>query len=93
MDRCGQFLQVASTAAKRRFGERAAVAIEEKPSFPPAHRWCAQVRSRGDVLLSRGAASPEHAARALADALVVVVAEAHAADSSLLEGAALAGIG
>lgn len=93
MDRTGQFLQVASVAAKRRYGARAGVTIEEKVAFPDEHRWCAQVRQRGDVLESRGGCSPEDAARRLADALVGVVAEVHAADRALLDGAALAGLG
>ena len=93
MDRTGQFLLVASAAAKRRYGERAGVTIEEKVSFPDQHRWSAQVRQRGDTLLSRGAASPEDAARLLANALVYDVAVEHAADGALLDGAALAGLG
>lgn len=93
MDRCGQFLMVASTAAKRRFGERATVALDEKLSFPPDRRWCAQVKVRGDVMLSRAAASPEGASRILALALVYDVAAVHAADGALLDSAALAGLG
>lgn len=93
MDRCGQFLQVAATAAKRRFGERAAVALEEKASFPSEHRWCAQVKVRGDVMLSRASASPEGASRLLANALVYDVAAGHAADRALMDSAALAGLG
>lgn len=94
MDRCGQYLGVAADAAKRRFGVRATVAIEESTSvFPERHRWVARVRVRNDVVFSRSAPLPEAAARLLADALVAMAERDVTAGRALLDRAAVAGIG
>lgn len=79
-------LEIASAAAKRRFGERATVMVEETPpSYPPRCRWHASARVRGGIVFSRWASRPGVATKLLADALMAMIAQQARADRQLFD--------
>lgn len=94
MDRCGELLQLASKTAKHRFGDRATVSLDERPSsFPDKDRWVARVRLRDEVMADGSASEPEDAAKRLVEELAAPVTRQHAADGAVLDRLARVGIG
>lgn len=94
MDSCGEYLQVASRLAKRRFGNRATVGVSERGStFPADVRWVARAWLRDEVVAEGAATCPEDAARRLGEDLAEPMTRQVANDRALLDGAARAGIG
>lgn len=93
MDSCGRFLEVAAALAKRRYGKRATVSLDESPaSFPDDHRWSARVRVDRETADSRCGANPEQAARRLAESLTAAVSAATAGDRASLDTASRLGL-
>lgn len=93
MDSCGAFLEVASRFAKRRYGARATVSLDESPpSFPDNHRWSARVRLDRETVDSRAGATPEEAVSRLAETLTGAVSRAVAADRAMLDSASRLGL-
>lgn len=94
MDRCGEYLQVASLLAKRQYGRRATVCVDESPpSFPDDHRWTARAKVDREVVETRSGVSPELAARRLAESLTSVVGLVAAEDRAMLDSASRLGLG
>lgn len=92
MDSCGEYMLLASELAKRRFGDRARVGIEES-AMPEACRWMARVKVRNDVALSKSAESPAAAARKLVEDMAGTLSTVAAQDRAILNGVARLNIG
>lgn len=93
MDSCGEYLMLAAVLAKRQYGRRATVSIDESPpSFPDDHRWSARVKLDREAVDSRAGATPELAARRLAESLTGAVSEATAGDRAALNSATRLGL-
>lgn len=93
MDRCGELLQIAARTAKHRFGGRATVSLDERPtSFPDHVRWVARVRLRDEILAEGSAWAPEEAARRLVEDLAGPVTRQYAADGAMLDSLARVGV-
>lgn len=93
MDQAGQYLEVASDAAKSTFGQDARVSIEEcSRSFPEHCRWMACVKQRGEIVVVKRAGRPAEAVRHLAEELVDAATQRSEADRALLSRASQLGL-